>query len=654
MSELTRRDFLKGAGVSALGVAGVASVAGTASLVACSPSETTSGGGSGSTGGGGAGGGGGLSASTTSAVWRTPPASIADSEVATEDSCDILILGLGNAGAAAGRAAAEAGAKVYIFHDTTEDALMFRGGGEIANINSRFHARFGVPKVDLVEFVNDWQVRSNNRSDPGLIMNFARHSGDVFDWFYGDLITEDDFNDPDVNAHVTWWQKGWDETHRHKTNYGGVKSFIGTANLKSSLKSSGEGIQMTAGKKAISVVQEKGGKVFWSTPAVQLTTDSSGAVTGAIGEGLDGYVKVTASKGVIICTGGFGTNKEMCEDLLWEIMWNKAEDDSPSAMMDSDGKGIAMGYWVGGRIDPCMATMDGAYWYPCDKPADPLGATAGLWINADGKRYCNEGFGSTELMAMPGARQPVGNIYSVFGSNVDELLQVQPFGHMTLDYVNGGADGLAATMEAALAAGAAGVESSMDMGGGGEGGAGAEGGGAPAGVEGAEGAGGGEGGDGGEMAGMMAAMQGATVYAANDLKTLAGYLGLTGDAAANFVESVEHYNELCASGVDSDFGKDPALLIPLEAPYFAYGGQKVLGSMMLTTSGLQIDENGAVLGADWRPIEGLFAAGNAGGSRWGWQYFTSIAGESLGTVSTLGAMTGKHVATGTPIKDLTI
>jgi succinate dehydrogenase/fumarate reductase flavoprotein subunit len=631
MSELTRRDFLKGAGIGALGVAGAA---GAVSLAACSPSEVSDGNGAGS------GNSGSSGANATSAAWRTPPTLIADSEIATEDSCDVLILGLGNAGAAAGRAAAEKGAKVYIFHDTAEDALMFRGGGEIAAINSRFHARFNVPKVDLVEFVNDWQVRSNNRSDPGLIMNFARHSGDVFDWFYGDLITEEDFNDPDVNVHVTWWKKGWDETHRHKTNYGGVKSFIGTANIKSSLKSSGEGIQMTAGKKAISVVQEKGGKIFWETPAVQLLTDTSGAVTGAIGESPDGYVKITASKGVIICTGGFGTNKEMCEDLLWEIMWNKAEDDSPAAMMDSDGKGIAMGYWVGGRIDPCMATMDGAYWYPCDKPADPLGATAGLWINADGKRYCNEGFGSTELMAMPGARQPVGNIYSVFGSNVDELLQVQPFGHMTLDYVNGGADGLAATMEAALAAGAAGVESSMDMGGGG--GSEEGDGGAPAGAE------------GGEGGGMMAAMQGAAVYAANDLKTLAGYLGLTGDAATNFVESVEHYNELCASGMDSDFGKDPALMIPLEAPYFAYGGQKVLGAMMLTTSGLQIDENGAVLGVDWRPIKGLFAAGNAGGSRWGWQYFTSIAGESLGTVSTLGAMTGAHVATGTPIKNLTI
>jgi hypothetical protein len=619
-----RRDFLKGAGV--LGAAGV-----LGSLAACSPSEGGSSGGS----GGSSGAGGGSTAS-----WRVAPEPIAAADIKATEDCDVLILGLGNAGAAAMRAAAEAGAKVYAFHDTPESSLMFRGGGQFGHINSAYLASQGIPKVDIAEFVNDWQVRSNNRSNPGLIRNYAKHCGDAFDWYL-----EPEQNPP---TKIGCWKPGYDgPTVR---NYGGIKSWVGTVFVDN---------QADAGKKAIQTGIDKGGKVFWETPAVQLVTDSSGAVTGAIGEGPDGYVQVNASRGVIICTGGYGANQEMAEDILWEIMTNKTDDETISVMMDSDGKGIAMAVWIGGRLDPCTGTMDGAYWYPCDQPTDLLGACAGLWINANGERYCNEGLGSTELMAMPGAKQPVGKIYTVFGSNVADLLRAQPFGHMTWDFVNGDFDSIQATLDGTLAAGADGYAAAMDMGGG-EGGAPAEGGegGAPAGdaaVAPAEGEGGApaDGGEGGEgMEGVFAGFETANIYGANDLATLASYLGYAGEAVDTFVKSVERYNELCDKGVDEDFGKDKELLIKVEAPYFAYGGTKKVGSMMLTVSGLQIDENGAVLGRDWQPIPGLYAAGNASGGRFGWQYFTSIAGESLSIATTLGACTGKHVVTGTPVKDL--
>ena len=135
------------------------------------------------------------------------------------------------------------------------------------------------------------------------------------------------------------------------------------------------------------------------------------------------------------------------------------------------------------------------------------------------------------------------------------------------------------------------------------------------------------------------------MYAADDLETLGTYLGYEGEALDNFVASIERYNDLCAQGVDEDFGKDPSLMIPVSnPPYYAYGGTKALGVLMVTVAGLLIDENGQVLGNDYRPIKGLFAAGNASGSRFGWQYFTSIAGQSLTLAHTLGKMTGEYVA----------
>ena len=44
-----------------------------------------------------------------------------------------------------------------------------------------------------------------------------------------------------------------------------------------------------------------------------------------------------------------------------------------------------------------------------------------------------------------------------------------------------------------------------------------------------------------------------TVYGANTLEELAGYLGYEGDAVDQFVASIEHYNELCYAGVDTDY-----------------------------------------------------------------------------------------------------
>ena len=79
--------------------------------------------------------------------------------------------------------------------------------------------------------------------------------------------------------------------------------------------------------------------------------------------------------------------------------------------------------------------------------------------------------------------------------------------------------------------------------------------------------------------------------------------------------------------------------------YYAYGGTKAVGVLMVTVGGLLIDQNGAVLGEDYRPIKGLYAAGNASGGRFGWQYFTSIAGQSLTIAHTLGKLTGEYVAT---------
>ena len=144
-----------------------------------------------------------------------------------------------------------------------------------------------------------------------------------------------------------------------------------------------------------------------------------------------------------------------------------------------------------------------------------------------------------------------------------------------------------------------------------------------------------------EVTGMGTTM----VYAGKDAEELGKRLGFEGEDLENFIATVARYNELCELGVDEDFGKEPVLLRPLNGEHiFAYGAEKSFGSMLVTAGGLLIDDNSQVLGEDFEPIPDLFCAGNNSGCRFGFQYSTSIPGESLGFANTQGMMVGQYVA----------
>ena len=139
----------------------------------------------------------------------------------------------------------------------------------------------------------------------------------------------------------------------------------------------------------------------------------------------------------------------------------------------------------------------------------------------------------------------------------------------------------------------------------------------------------------------------ATVYGANTLEELAGYLGYKGDLVETFVESIKHYNELCKKGVDSDYGKDAKAMIPIdEAPFYGCSGRLGGGASfgMVTMSGMVTDTRLRVLDRKGKPIKGLFVAGNTLGGRYGLGYTTPFAGNSIGMAMTHGWLAGQYAA----------
>nr|MBR4280154.1 FAD-dependent oxidoreductase [Clostridia bacterium] len=71
--------------------------------------------------------------------------------------------------------------------------------------------------------------------------------------------------------------------------------------------------------------------------------------------------------------------------------------------------------------------------------------------------------------------------------------------------------------------------------------------------------------------------------------------------------TVARYNELCAKGVDEDFGKPAQYMIPVDGDeYYAF---RMTPGTSVTFGGLEIDVNARVLDTNNQPIPGLYAAG---------------------------------------------
>jgi fumarate reductase flavoprotein subunit len=116
---------------------------------------------------------------------------------------------------------------------------------------------------------------------------------------------------------------------------------------------------------------------------------------------------------------------------------------------------------------------------------------------------------------------------------------------------------------------------------------------------------------------------------------------------ATLVATVSRYNELVASGKDSDFGKPANQLFPINTPPF-YGIHRTL-RLSAICSGILVDENHQCLDAEGNPINGLYAVGNLGGGFYGGvDYPLTVYGLSLGRCYTFGYLVGKHVAKAEP------
>lgn len=348
--------------------------------------------------------------------WRAAPEPIGEDKISRTIETEVAVVGLGCSGTPAFRAAAEAGARVVALEERPEKACGVICS-EIGHINSQFLRSRGVEEVDPLELLNDWQLRSLNRSDPKLVLLYARNSGASFDWLLEPAAEEDRAKIKVKHLPLS--------VHRPKS-VSGMKTWIGTARLLEEFGYSATDLMRDNLRAAV----KKGGEILWSVRALQLEKED-GRITGVIGKDISGqYIRVKVSRAVILAAGGFSRNAQMVRELCVEMM-SLSDGKEEITGAGRDGSGIQMGYWAGGRLAPQpMAYMGGNYFYP----NGIIGNAAVVWLDDTGRRYCNEGFGDMVYSGVAGTRLPRGaRVTAVFDSAILKHLEYQQSIHCALE-----------------------------------------------------------------------------------------------------------------------------------------------------------------------------------------------------------------------------
>ena len=127
-------------------------------------------------------------------------------------------------------------------------------------------------------------------------------------------------------------------------------------------------------------------------------------------------------------------------------------------------------------------------------------------------------------------------------------------------------------------------------------------------------------------------------YVADTLEDLSIQTGIELETLKSTVES---YNIFCQKGYDEQFNKETKYLRPLTGGKW-YAGRH-FPSAYGSAGGIKINEKTEVIGEDWKPIKGLYAAGTDACSIYGDSYPFIFPGTSMGFAVNTGRIAAENI-----------
>ena len=519
--------------------------------------------------------------------WLGEAPEIAEADITETLDTEVLVVGCGTGGWITAMTAAEEGAKVLVV-EKGENPTGIRE--DIGAIDSKIQLA-EIEKdpglaIDKMEALQELVRYSSGYVDSDLIKVWINESGEMVDWL------------TDLMESTGNWTMSLEGGIGNREDPGRDKAF---ATGHSPHKTENAPEDTTTNSTFQAHCDELGVEWKLSTALVKLEQDEAGKVTGIIAQDLtdNHYVRVNASKGVILCTGGYATNTDMM--LALQPMTMKMKVNVPIGSK-GDGSGIKAILWAGGELDPCHASM--MFNRACCLPTETAGyKTNGKWfwfgeqpflkVNLNGERFCNES-GPYEFMLHSMYMQPNHTYCDIFDANNKQYCeQFDEVGCCRLFPFDNGAISNR-EYDACWREMTEGENSHLELG---------------------------------------------YLQKADTLEELAEKLGIPADA---FVKSVERYNELCAKGVDEDYGKEKHRLTPVDtAPFY---GIRTCAWHLTTIDGCRINTQMQVIREDGTPIEGLYATGDVTGGFFANNYPNLFTGLACGRTMTFGRRAAKIVA----------
>ena len=516
--------------------------------------------------------------------WLGTAPEIADADIKETVDTDILIVGLGTGGWISTMTAAETGVKVTVIEKREEPTTIREDIGSIGSkIQLKEIEEHPELAIDKMEALQELVRYSAGYCDSDLIKVWINESGEMVDW-----LTNIFEKDGKYYMSLEGGVGNLDDPGRDKA--------YATGHSPHKTEEYADDDTLTINSLFTDYCNEVGNVDFrFSTTLIKLEQDASEKVTGVIAQDGDGnYIRINASKGVLICTGGYATNTDMMKALQPQTLDMKVQYTLGST---ADGSGIKAMMWAGAALDPTHASM--MFNRCCVKPDETAGyKTTGKWfwfgeqpflkVNLNGKRFCNES-GPYEFMLHSMEMQPYHTYVDVFDANnekyceqFDEVgccrLFAFPNGalsNMPYSFVWGRNEGL---------------------------------------------------------------MEDGYLMKADTLEELAEKLNIPVD---NFVATVKRYNELCAKGVDEDYGKEKHRMTPVDtAPFY---GIRTCAWHLTTLNGCRINTDMQVIREDGTPIEGLYATGDASGGFFSTTYPNLMTGLACGRTMTFGRHAAKVI-----------
>ncbi|MDF7638101.1 FAD-binding protein [Lactobacillus sp. ESL0791] len=493
---------------------------------------------------------------------------------------EVIVVGASNAGGMAAAAAAEKGAKVLVIDKAGSAGYLYRE--TIAALHSKAQTKAGV-SVDRNELVNFLSTFNQGNVDQNLLNIWADNSSEMMDWLDDEILRPH-------GAYIQATPDAYYETERNRA--------FPTGNEVTA--PDGKYWQMGYGDWVIAKAEELGAEFAWRTKLEKLIVEN-GRVVGVNVKDVktNKMTTVKATKGVILCTGGYGSNKALMQK--WNPLGLKTNVYTDSQR--DDGSGIVAAMEVGAAKDeepasivfnrgavPTATNTDDFYEVDLTPPDDPgylwLGSYPMLKVNLNGERFFNES--APYQFQMNAASKQPGYLSAMIWTEKtmsDENLRK----YHTLGCSRLGFPGIFTGDEARKE-----VNDRLSEG---------------------------------------------LVQKADTIKELAEKLGLP---VVNLQNSVTRYNEMVAADKDDDFGKESYRLEPVtEAPYY---GAIVGGRLLATLDGLRVNSKMQVLNKQGEVIAGLYAAGNcSGGFFWG-SYPDHVPGLTASHALTFGRLAGKYIA----------